>query len=118
MSWRWFCEQRSVNGWSVETRFILSTDHYSCYLISRDARRRLVAAHLVNLHAFVADARIQVFADVAREVFSRRIQFLVKRRQLVQVSMVEIADNFVRRFFQIAEIDQQTDVVQLRAARV
>ncbi len=47
--------------------------------ISCDARRRFKAAHFVNLHALVADARRNVFQNVARKVFRRRIQFFVKR---------------------------------------
>jgi hypothetical protein len=68
-------------------------------LVSRDAGRRFVAADLVYLYTVVADLSVQVFENVAGQVLCRWIEFLVERRQLVDIPMVEITHNIIRCLF-------------------
>ncbi len=86
-------------------------------LVSGNARRCFEATNFVDLHAIVANSLRHAFQNILREVLSRRLQF-IKRRQLVDVSVVQVSHNFIRRRFQLNKIDQQTDVVQLASARV
>jgi hypothetical protein len=87
------------------------------YLVGSHARWRFIAADLVDFHALVADLAIEVFKDKPSEILCRRIQFLIKRRQLVDIAMIEIFDDGVGRFFQIDKIDQEADVILLFAFR-
>ena len=86
-------------------------------LVGCNARRRFKAADFVDLHAVVTDPFRHSLQHVLCEVLRRWLQF-VKRRQLVDVSMIEIGDDLIRRRFQFHEINQQAHVIQLTSTRV
>ena len=88
------------------------------HLIRGNARRRLEAAHLVDADALVADAGGDALQDVAGEVFSRRVQLDIKRREFVDVAVVKILYDLIRCRLKLHEVNEQTDVIQLAPARV
>src|SRR5688572_31347138 len=85
-------------------------------LVCGNAGWGFIAADLVDPHAVVADSAVKVFDKVPGDVLGGRVQLFVEGRQLVKVAVVEIGDDLVGRLLQVAEIDQQADIVQLLAA--
>ena len=86
-------------------------------MVGRDARRCFEATHFVDLHAIVAHSLRDALQHVLREILGRRLQ-LIERRQFVDVAVVQVGDNFIRGRFQFHKVDQQSDIIQLTAARV
>src|SRR5687768_2500382 len=87
-------------------------------LVSSYARRCFKASDLVYLDTLVSNPTVQVFQNISRQIFSRRVQLLVERRELVDVSMVEVFYDLIRGGLEVNEVDQQSDVVELLAAGV
>ena len=85
-------------------------------MVGSDACRRLITANLVHADAVVADAGVQVLQKITGKIFGRRIELLVEGRQFVQIAVIEIFNDLVGRFLEIAEIDKQADVIQFLAA--
>lgn len=90
----------------------------SVSLIGRDAGRSLETSDLVYPDPIVADPRIEIFANVCGEVLCRRVEFFIERRKFVQIPVIQVVDDLVGRVFQIAKVDEQSDIVQLRSAGV
>src|SRR5688500_16965727 len=91
--------------------FILTANSLA-KLLGGDACRRFKTADLIDLHPFVGDACIKILEEIAGQVLGRRVKLLVKRRQLVQIAVVEIFDYLVGGGFEVAKIDEQTDIIQ------
>src|SRR4029079_10533236 len=53
-----------------------------------------------------------------REVLGRWVELDVERGEIVDVLVVEVINDALRRIFQLAEIDEQADVVELVTAHV
>lgn len=85
-------------------------------LIGRNAGGRFKTPDLIDLNAVVGDACVEVFEKVAGQVFSRRVKFLVKGRQFIDISVIEVCNDLVGSRFEIAKIDEQTNIIQLLAA--
>ena len=87
-------------------------------LIRGDACRRFEAADLVDLDAFIGDAAVHIFQNISRKILRGGVQLFIERRKLVDVSVIEILHDLVSGRFEIDEVDQESDVVQLLAARI
>ena len=87
-------------------------------MISRDACRRFETADLVNLDPFISDTAVHIFHNISRKILRGGVQLFIERRKLVDVSVIEISHDLVSGRFEIDEVDQESDVVQLLAARV
>jgi hypothetical protein len=61
--------------------------------------------------------RRDAFENVFGEILGRRLQ-LIKRRQLIDVAVIEIVNQFISRRLQLNKVDEQPNVVQLATASV
>src|SRR5215217_7510203 len=89
----------------------------SVELVGGDAGGRFEATDFVDLHAVITYSFRHSLQHILREVLCRGLQF-VEWRQLVDVPMIEIRHDLIRRRFQLHEINQQADVIQLTSARI
>ena len=80
-------------------------------LVRSDTRRRLETPDFIDPYTLVANACVEVFKKIAGKILGGRIEFLVKRRQFVEVAVVEVFHDLVGGRFEIAKIDQQANVV-------
>src|SRR5688572_19375959 len=63
----------------------------------RDAGWGLVATHLMDLNAFVAETRVEIFHEKACNVLGGGVQLFVKRREFVKVAVIQVRDDLVSR---------------------
>jgi hypothetical protein len=87
-------------------------------VVGRRARGRLPDADFVDLNSIRIDLPTDFGVEELREVLGRRVEVFVEGRKLVDVLVIEVVDDALGRFLELAKIDEEADVVESLAADV